>query len=162
MSTTQTGDMLDTFPTQQLKRVNFSRFKNLLSHPELFRLVFLEIPFPDSLLLKRAMEDRWRKHFDWRGVTICEFIDDLISAIHIGAFPLGMEKYENPYILIVDDLQHIAGKQATQEEFFSLIKRRIEQKKLTIIFSQISLTELHRAMKDELVQLLFASNNESI
>ena len=55
---------------------------------------------------------------------------------------------------MLDDLQHLAGKEATQEELYLLLKQRLEAGKLTVLFSQFSLTQLRGSMRDELVDLL--------
>ena len=163
MSTTQNRDMsMDEFTIKDPYGIDCSRLKKLLASPGSFRLVFFKLPPAEILHLKYAMRNCWDKHFGWCSVTISEFIDDLISAIHIGILPLCMEKYENPDILVFDNLQHIAGKAATQEEFYKIIKRRIEQKKTTIIFSQTGLTEMRKEMSDELLQLLSAEYSESV
>ena len=161
MCTTPIGDMsMNTFPNTEANGFDYSSFKKLLPNPDHFRLVIFKLPFSESLHLKCAMGDCWDKHYEWCSVTISEFIDDLISAIHTGTMPLCREKFENPDILIVDDLQHIAGKEATQEEFYRIIKHRIEHKKTTIIFSQLSLTQMRGMMRDELFQLLSTEYNE--
>ena len=57
------------------------------------------------------------------GVTISEFTNNLIAALLGGSRPYDLSKYLAPSILVVDDFQHIAGKDSTQEEFYILLKR---------------------------------------
>jgi len=47
-----------------------------------------------------------------------EFINELISSIRHDKMPKFREKYRNIDCLIIDDIQFIAGKDRTQEEFF--------------------------------------------
>jgi chromosomal replication initiator protein len=51
-------------------------------------------------------------------VSAEEFINELISSIRHDKMPKFREKYRNIDCLIIDDIQFIAGKDRTQEEFF--------------------------------------------
>lgn len=50
--------------------------------------------------------------------TAEKFTNELIYSLRTNRMPLFKEKYRNLDILLVDDVQFIAGKQRTQEEFF--------------------------------------------
>ena len=50
----------------------------------------------------------------------CEdFMNQLIEAIHTGTADLFRNKFRNLDVLLIDDIQFIAGKEQTQEEFFN-------------------------------------------
>lgn len=155
MSITRTEDMtIDTFPVTEENQADYNICKELLKHPEVFRLVFLHLPANEGLHLKYALMNYWKEDVDWACATASDFTTDLIAAIMSGARPYDMGKYLDPAVLILDDAQHLAGKDATQEELYVILKRRLEQKKLTIIFSEVGIVRLRVAMRDELVHLL--------
>jgi len=61
-----------------------------------------------------------KRHPDFRIVYVrgADFTNELITAIQTGKNLEFREKYRNSDLFLVDDIQFIAGKQSTQEEFF--------------------------------------------
>ena len=72
-------------------------------------------------------------------VTSESFTIDLIKAIrndkNTNSLPAFREKYRNVDILLIDDIQFIIGKDATQEEFFHTFNELRDRKKQIIISS---------------------------
>jgi len=68
--------------------------------------------------------------------TIEKFTDDYVSVIkQKGDFGAFREKYRNVDVLLIDDVQELASKQATQEEFFHTFNDLFEHQRQIVLTS---------------------------
>lgn len=66
--------------------------------------------------------------------TRCEeFTNNLISAIHYGRVEEFRSQYRNLDVLLIDDIQFIAGKEQTQEEFFNTFNSLYQNNKQIVV-----------------------------
>lgn len=155
---------LDTLPLDQPGevQVQLNMLKQLALHPDIFRLMFFHLPADVRLHAKHSLVDQLQKKYDVQLLNIADFTQELITAIHRGTWISDLKHYENAPVLVVDDLQFIVGKDATQESFYaSVLKPRLEKKLLTVLFSEKGYTELSAVMRDDLRNLIKLGFHES-
>lgn len=71
-----------------------------------------------------------------------EFVSSLVGSLKEGTMDLFRNKYRNADVLLVDDIQVIAGKRTTQEEFFYTFDALYERHKQIILSSDCAPSEI--------------------
>lgn len=144
--TDRTEDMrLENFAVTAKNQANYTICKHLLDAPQDFRLIFLHLPSNERFFLKHSLLNGWGEKdedVDWCSITANEFTSELLAAIRKGQIPYDARKWIAPDILLVDDIQELVG-EATQTEFYrSILKKRLESRKLTVLFSEVGIDHL--------------------
>lgn len=66
-----------------------------------------------------------------------QFLEEMIEAIRNGTNVAFREKYHQVDVLLIDRLQYIAGKKATQEELFNIVGKRLLDHKQTVFAGNV-------------------------
>jgi len=70
-------------------------------------------------------------------LTAEQFAKEIIAAIRNGSIEEMDKKYEEIDVLLIDDIQYIAGREATQEEFFRIFNLLYSNNKQIVLASDI-------------------------
>lgn len=66
-----------------------------------------------------------------------QFLEEMIAAIRNGTHVEFREKYHQVDVLLIDRLQYVAGKEATQEELFNIVGKRLLDHKQTVFAGNV-------------------------
>lgn len=66
-----------------------------------------------------------------------QFFEEMIDAIRYGTNVEFREKYHQVDVLLIDRLQNVAGKEATQEELFNIVGKRLLNHKQTVFAGNV-------------------------
>jgi len=75
------------------------------------------------------------RHLNLCYISSDRFINEMINAIRFDRLPAFRQKYRTPDVLLVDDIQFIANKDRTQEEFFHIFNALHDGQKQIVISS---------------------------
>jgi chromosomal replication initiator protein len=75
------------------------------------------------------------RHLKLLYISADRFINEMINAIRFDRLPAFRQKYRTIDVLLVDDVQFIAGKDRTQEEFFHIFNALHDSQKQIVISS---------------------------
>jgi chromosomal replication initiator protein len=75
------------------------------------------------------------RHLKLSYISTDRFINEMINAIRFDRLPAFRQKYRQVDVLLVDDIQFIAGKDRTQEEFFHIFNALHDSQKQIVISS---------------------------
>lgn len=142
----------ENFEVTSQNRGNFNVCKMLSTDRDAFRLVLICGPSHERTFLKYCLLNAWGEDVVCCNVMSSDIVEDMVWSIrnHKDFDPC---HYTTPEVLLVDEIQFVEGS-FTQTAFLSIIKKRLEERKLTILWSEWPLEHLKMIMVDELVNFL--------
>lgn len=153
---------LDTYvPGNEKSRCNYKMALQILKNEDIWRLAFFDFPAGDGFHVFHGMRHYWRNRYDVLAVHTNEFIEELIQSIQ-SRDNLNRDKFVNPQILLIDDVHFLMNKESTQYELYVLLKKRMEERKLTILFSPYGISQMRTYFRDDLIQLLALGIKEDL
>ncbi len=81
---------------------------------------------------------RLHPHLEVRYLAAEQFVNELINSIRFDRMPVFRERYRNIDVLLIDDIQFLANKERTQEEFFHTFNTLYTSQKQIILSSDSS------------------------
>jgi chromosomal replication initiator protein len=75
------------------------------------------------------------RHLKLSYISAEKFMNELVNAIRYDKTPIFREKYRSIDVLLIDDIQFMAGKERTQEEFFHTFNALYDNQKQIVITS---------------------------
>lgn len=140
--------------------INGNICKDYIMNPARFQFCFIHLPAHERFYLKQLFVDliRERETTTWIAITANQFTDGLIAGFREGLVK-PYSKYIEPDFLLIDDIQFLGNKEASQEYLYILLKERLEAKKTTIFMSELALDCLCPIMNSELFHLMNVNNS---
>lgn len=72
-------------------------------------------------------------------ISANQFLEEMIEVIKTGNNPEFREKYHQADVLLIDRLQYISGKEASQKELLNIVERRLLENKQVVVTGDSSL-----------------------
>ncbi len=86
---------------------------------------------------------RLHPHLEVRYLVTEQFVNELINSIRFDRMPVFRERYRNIDVLLIDDVQFLANKERTQEEFFHTFNTLYTSQKQIILSSDSPPRDIH-------------------
>src|SRR5258708_35550616 len=81
-------------------------------------------------------------------ITSEEFTNEVVEAIRNNATSMMKKKFRNLDILLIDDVQFLAGKKKIQEELFHTFNILVDNSAQVVLFSYKNVLEIKRVEKE--------------
>lgn len=135
-SSDYTFETLVTTPSNCLAQL---AAKKICETPNLFNPLYIYGPpgVGKTHLLQAVANEYKSKGLSAICLSSNQFFEEMIDAIRNGTNVAFREKYHQADVLLIDRLQCVAGKEATQEELFNIVEKRLLDHKQTVFAGNV-------------------------
>ena len=129
----------ETYVTTSSNRLAQLAAKKICETPDSFNPLYIYGPpgVGKTHLLQAVANEYTSKGLSAICLSSNQFLEGMIEAIKTGTNTEFREKYHQVDVLLIDRLQYIAGKEATQEELFNIVGKRLLDHKQTVFAGNV-------------------------
>ena len=141
---TPTDYTFETFVATSSNRLAQLAAKKICETPDSFNPLYIYGPpgVGKTHLLQAVANEYTSKGQSAICLSSNQFLEGMIEAIKTGTNMEFREKYHQIDVLLIDRLQYIAGKEATQEELFNIAEKRLLDHKQTVFAGNAHPTQI--------------------
>ena len=144
---------IDNFSVTNQNQEAYEFVNGLIRDPQSQTITLLAGPVNQTMHLKHAILNKLTS----RVVTQIgsEFAQKLIEAIQNNTHNSLVAQYCSYELYMLDDLQFLAGKEATQQMIYEVLKERFEKGKPTVLIASDSFDVLKEKLSRCLIELIY-------
>lgn len=134
----------ETYTTTSSNRLARLAAKKICETPDSFNPLYIYGPpgVGKTHLLQAVANEYKSKGLTAIYLSSNQFFEEMIAAICNGTNAEFREKYHQVDVLLIDRLQYIAGKEATQEDLFNIVEKRLLEHKQTVFAGNAHPTQI--------------------
>lgn len=144
---------IDNFPVTNENQEAYEFVNSLIRDPQGQTITLLAGPINQTMHLKHAILNKLTSRVVTQ--TGSEFTQKLIEAIQNNTHNSLVAQYSSYELYMLDDLQFLAGKEATQQMIYEILKERFEQGKSTVLIASDSFDVLKEKLSRCLIELIY-------
>ena len=142
---------IDNFPVTNHNKEAHDFVKRLVSDPEGQTIALLLGPANETIHLKHTILNQLASNVVAQ--TGSEFTKNLIEAIQNNTYHDFTKQYSSCNVYVLDDLQFFAGKEATQQAVYEIIKERFESGLPSVLIASEGFEALKGKLSGFLIEL---------
>lgn len=143
---------IDNFPVTNQNQEAYEFASRLIRDPQSQTITLLAGPVNHTMHLKHAILNKLTSRVVTQ--TGSEFAQKLIEAIQNNTHNTLVDQYSLHEIYMLDDLQFLAGKEATQQMLYEVLKERFEKGVPSILIASDSFEVLKGKLEHCLIELI--------